>query len=130
MSAAPIKNFINGEYVAATAEESFELVDPATEATYGRSPVSSKKDVDTAFRAAADAFETWGDTTPGERQLALFRIADAMEARAEEFADLESKDTGKPRASLVGDEILVPSTRSASSPAPRAISTASRRGST
>jgi acyl-CoA reductase-like NAD-dependent aldehyde dehydrogenase len=53
--------------------------------------------VDQAYQAAAAAFETWGDTTPGERQLALFRIADEMEKRAEEFADLESQDTGKPR---------------------------------
>ncbi len=107
MSAAPIRNFINGEFVDATTDSTFDLIDPATEATYGTSPVSSTKDVDTAFRAAAAAFEEWKETTPSERQLALFRIADAMEARADEFADLESKDTGKPRASLVADEIMV-----------------------
>jgi betaine-aldehyde dehydrogenase len=107
MSARNLKNFINGAYVEANADSSFDVIDPATEATYASSPVSSKKDVDTAFRAAEDAFEVWGETTPGERQLALFRIADAIEARAGEFADLESKDTGKPRASLVEDEILV-----------------------
>jgi betaine-aldehyde dehydrogenase len=107
MSERTIRNFINGEYVDARADSSFELLDPATEASYGSSPVSSKKDVDTAFTAAANAFEVWGETTPGERQLALFRIADAIEARADEFADLESKDTGKPRASLVADEILL-----------------------
>jgi betaine-aldehyde dehydrogenase len=107
MSEKAIRNFINGEYVAATADSSFELIDPATETAYGSSPVSSPRDVDTAFTAAAAAFEIWSETTPGERQLALFRIADAIEARAEEFADLESKDTGKPRASLVADEILV-----------------------
>jgi betaine-aldehyde dehydrogenase len=107
MSERTIRNFINGEYVEATADSSFELLDPATEKTYGSSPVSSKNDVDTAFTAAAAAFEVWGETTPGERQLALFRIADAIETRADEFADLESKDTGKPRASLVADEILL-----------------------
>jgi betaine-aldehyde dehydrogenase len=107
MSERTIQNFINGEYVAATTDSSFDLLDPATEASYGSSPVSSTKDVDTAFRAAADAFELWGESTPAERQLALFRIADAIEARADEFADLESKDTGKPRASLVADEILL-----------------------
>lgn len=58
------------------------------------------------YRAASDAFEAWGETTPAEHQLAIFRIADAMEARAEEFADLESQDTGKPRATLVADEIV------------------------
>ncbi|MCU1551490.1 MAG: aldehyde dehydrogenase family protein [Glaciihabitans sp.] len=107
MSAREIRNFINGEYVAANADSGFDVIDPATEETYATSPVSSKKDVDTAFKAADAAFEEWGETTPAERQLALFRIADAMEARAEEFADLESKDTGKPRASLVADEILL-----------------------
>ena len=107
MNAGTIRNFINGEYVEATADSDFDLLDPATEQTYGVSPVSSKQDVDTAFTAAAAAFEEWGESTPGERQLALFRIADAMEARAEEFADLESKDTGKPRPSLVADEILL-----------------------
>ncbi|MGV8851012.1 MAG: gamma-aminobutyraldehyde dehydrogenase [Rhodoglobus sp.] len=107
MSTSEIRNFINGEYVAAHTENSFDVVDPATEMGYATSPVSSSTDVDAAYSAAATAFETWGETTPSERQLALFRIADAMEARAEEFADLESKDTGKPRASLVADEILL-----------------------
>ena len=107
MSTSEIRNFINGEYVAARTENSFDVVDPATEESYAASPVSSSVDVDDAYGAAATAFETWGETTPAERQLALFRIADAMEARAEEFADLESKDTGKPRANLVADEILL-----------------------
>jgi betaine-aldehyde dehydrogenase len=107
MSAAEIRNFINGDYVAARTDASFDVVDPATEETYASSPVSSRADVDAAFGAAADAFEIWGESTPSERQLALFRIADAMEERADEFADLESKDTGKPRASLIEDEILV-----------------------
>ncbi len=107
MSAAELRNFINGEYVDARSAAAFDLIDPATEETYGSSPVSSAADVDAAFAAAAAAFEEWGDTTPAERQLALFRIADAMEARAEEFADVESKDTGKPRASLVADEIML-----------------------
>ena len=102
-----IRNFINGEYVTAKGDGSFDLIDPATESVYGTSPVSGRADVDAAFGAAAAAFEEWGESTPAERQLALFRIADAMEARAEEFADLESKDTGKPRASLVDDEIML-----------------------
>ncbi len=107
MSAAEIRNFINGEYVTAKADSAFDLIDPATEGVYGSSPVSGREDVDAAFGAAAAAFEEWGETTPAQRQLALFRIADAMEACAEEFADLESKDTGKPRASLVADEIML-----------------------
>src|SRR5690606_27934527 len=77
------------------------------EQSYAVSPVSSAADVDRAFQSAARAFEEWGESTPAERQLALFRIADEMERRADEFADLESQDTGKPRTTLVDDEIML-----------------------
>ena len=107
MAERTLRNFINGEYVEAKGDGTFDVIDPATEKGYALSPVSGTADVDAAFGAAATAFEEWGETTPGERQLALFRIADAMEQRAEEFADLESQDTGKPRASLVTDEIML-----------------------
>jgi betaine-aldehyde dehydrogenase len=102
-----LQNFIDGEYVDAKGSTSFDVVDPATETSYALSPVSGAADVDAAFAAAARAFEEWGESTPSERQLALFRIADEMERRADDFADLESQDTGKPRASLVTDEILL-----------------------
>jgi betaine-aldehyde dehydrogenase len=107
MSAREIRNFINGDYVSAKGDGSFDVIDPATEQSYATSPVSGTADVDAAFAAAAAAFEGWRETTPSQRQLALFRIADAIEARAEEFADIESKDTGKPRVSLVDDEIML-----------------------
>ena len=107
MTPRTLKNFVNGSYQESKAKEALDLVDPATEEVYATSPISNQADVDEAYQAAAAAFETWGDTTPGERQLALFRIADEMEKRAEEFADLESQDTGKPRTSLVDDEIML-----------------------
>jgi len=107
MPTRSLRNFINGRHVAAKSDESFDLIDPATEKSYASSPVSGASDVDDAYRAAAAAFEVWGESTPAARQLALFRIADEMERRAEEFADLESQDTGKPRPTLVQDEILL-----------------------
>ncbi|HEY0247817.1 MAG TPA: aminobutyraldehyde dehydrogenase [Gryllotalpicola sp.] len=106
-STRTLQNFIGGGYVDAQAELTMPLIDPATEEVYAHAPVSSAADVDAAFGAAADAFVEWRETTPSERQLALFRIADEMERRADEFADLESQDTGKPRANLVADEILL-----------------------
>lgn len=106
MSNRELKNFINGAYVEASGDERLEIIDPSTAQSYATSPVSSVADVAGAYSAAAAAFETWGESTPSERQLALFRIADAMEARAEEFADVESRDTGKPRDSLVEYEIM------------------------
>jgi betaine-aldehyde dehydrogenase len=106
MSSGTLRNFIDGDYVEARGDTGQDLIDPATEEVYGVSPVATEADLDHAYRAASDAFETWGQVAPSERQLALFRIADAMESRAEEFADLESQDTGKPRATLVADEIM------------------------
>ncbi|MBW4040609.1 MAG: gamma-aminobutyraldehyde dehydrogenase [Acidobacteria bacterium] len=99
-------NFIGGELRHGDGS-TIDLVSPVTEEVYGTSVDSSVEQVDAAFAAAKTAFGTWRDSTPSERQLALFRIADAMEARAQEFAALESKDTGKPLGSLVEDEILV-----------------------
>lgn len=106
MSTTTLQNFIGGRYVTANGDGRMPLIDPATEEVYGELPVSDVTDVDAAYAAASAAFPIWRDTTPADRQLALFRIADEMQARAEEFADLESQDTGKPRASLVADEIM------------------------
>ncbi|MFD3444017.1 aminobutyraldehyde dehydrogenase [Microbacteriaceae bacterium 4G12] len=106
MSVPGLRNFIDGVSVESDSDDRIELIDPVTEEVYGTTAVSSEQDVARAFEAASAAFETWGESTPAERQLALFRIADALEARAEEFADVESRDTGKPRATLVQDEIL------------------------
>ncbi|MGN7949456.1 gamma-aminobutyraldehyde dehydrogenase [Microbacterium sp. 22215] len=106
MATELLQNFIGGQYVPVSGQGRMPLIDPVTEETYGELPVSDASDVDAAYAAASAAFPLWRDTTPADRQLALFRIADEMQARAEEFADLESKDTGKPRASLVDDEIL------------------------
>ena len=57
-----------------------DLIDPSTGEVFASTPVSGKADVDRAMRAAADAFETWRDTTPSERQRALLKFADAVEA--------------------------------------------------
>lgn len=100
-----LQNHIGGSFRDAHGTGTLDLIDPTTGEVDGRIPLSDADDLDAAYAAAAAAFTIWRDTTPAERQLALFRIADAMAARAEEFADLESQDTGKPRATLVADEI-------------------------
>ena len=107
MALRELKNFVNGEYVSATSGETSEVINPATGQAYATAPVSSAADVDAAYKVADKAFEEWSNFTPGERQLALFRIADALEARAEEMADTESENTGKPRSTLVEYEVLV-----------------------
>ena len=57
------------------------------------------------MQAAAGGFEAWRDSTPSERSLALFRIADAVEARAEELIAAEVENTGKPVALTRSEEI-------------------------
>ncbi len=103
-----LQNFVNGASVATRDGRASDLVNPATGESFGTAPVSTEADVDLAMRAAADAFERWRRTTPAERQRALLKIADALEARADEFGAAESVNTGKPLA-LVASEELPPS---------------------
>ena len=106
MSTQHFSNFINGAFVESSSDERLDIINPATEEVYATSPVSSEADVNAAYQAAANAFEEWSEATPSERSLALFRIADAMEERAREFAEVESRDTGKPLETLVEYEIM------------------------
>jgi betaine-aldehyde dehydrogenase len=91
-----LRNFVDGGYRETSDGRTSPLINPATGEEFAQAPVSGPADVDVACRAAARAFEGWRDTTPRERSLALLRIADAFEARAEEFLELECENTGKP----------------------------------
>jgi betaine-aldehyde dehydrogenase len=102
-----LRNFVNGEFVPAASEAVSEVIDPTTGQVYATAPVSGAHDVDQALHAAAAAFETWRDTTPAERSLALLRFADAIEARAEDLVEAESRNTGKPIAMTRTDEVPV-----------------------
>lgn len=101
-----LENYINGEFVPASSERLLDVIDPVTERVIARVPNSNENDVDLAYRAAQAAFDgEWGASTPQERSLALWRIAEQMELRAAEFANAESLDCGKPRHSIIADEI-------------------------
>ena len=102
---ARLKNFIGGETVEARASGVLELVDPSTGEVFAEAPVSGAADVDAAMAAAKGAFASWGRATPSTRSLALFRIADTLEAHAEELVALESENTGKPVALTMAEEI-------------------------
>jgi betaine-aldehyde dehydrogenase len=105
MGQTGLHNVIGGESVAAADGATSEVIDPSTGEAYVSAPVSGAADVDKAFAAAAKGFEVWRDATPSERQLALFRFADAIEARAKELVDVECKNTGKPVALTMSEEI-------------------------
>ena len=105
VSVPVLRNFIGGEYVDAKDGATSDVVDPATEEVYATAPVSGPADVDAAMSAAAAGFEKWRDVTPAERQRALLRIADAVEARGEELVRAECRNTGKPFALTMQEEL-------------------------
>jgi betaine-aldehyde dehydrogenase len=100
-----LQNFVGGKQVPALDGRTSPVVDPSTGQAYVRAPVSGADDVDAALRVAAEAFETWRDATPSERSLALLRFASAVEARAEDLIEAESRNTGKPVAMTRTDEV-------------------------
>ncbi|HUJ05532.1 MAG TPA: gamma-aminobutyraldehyde dehydrogenase [Streptosporangiaceae bacterium] len=100
-----LRNFVAGQWTEPTDGRRAELINPSTGEAFATAPVSGAADVDAAFSAASKAFETWRDTTPSERSLALLRIADALEARADEFVAAEAENTGKPIGLTTSEEI-------------------------
>ena len=100
-----IRNFVNGESVDSVSGQTSDLVNPTTGEVFAQAVVSNAEDVDRAYRAASDAFESWSQTTPSERQAALLKIADLVEANAEELIALESENTGKAIAVTASEEI-------------------------
>jgi betaine-aldehyde dehydrogenase len=98
-------NFVDGAAVEAKDGRTTPVVDPSTGETYTEAPLSGPADVDLACEAAATAFESWRDTTPSERSRMLLKLADAIEARAEDFVAAEGRNTGKPLALTRSEEI-------------------------
>jgi betaine-aldehyde dehydrogenase len=102
-----LRNFIGGEGVDPAEGQAEDVVNPATGLVIASAPLSTKPDVDAAVAAAKGAFPGWASTPPGERARALLKIADMIEERGEEIADLESADAGKPRGAVLEDEVPV-----------------------
>ncbi len=100
-----LANFIGGEHVDPVGGETAPITNPATGQEVADAPVSRAEDVDRAYAAASAAFDQWRDATPSDRQRALLRIADAVEARADELVRLEAENTGKPHALTASEEI-------------------------
>ena len=93
----PDQNFIGGEWVAAASGATDAVLDPATGQSLADVASSDKADVDAAVAAAAAAFAgEWGQTTPGDRSNALWKLAQVLEDHADELGTLESRNVGKP----------------------------------
>jgi len=102
------KLFINGEWVDSSHDKTIAIVDPSTGREVGRMADASDQDVDRAVAAARTAFDDgrWTGLPPIARERLINRLADLLEANADEFAELESIDNGKPKT--VSSAIDVP----------------------
>jgi len=96
---------VGGDYLDTKEGRTEDVIDPSTGEVFATMPVSDPVDVDQAMGVALAAFEKWRDATPSERSLAMFRIADAIEAHADELVELECQNTGKPLALTRSEEI-------------------------
>jgi phenylacetaldehyde dehydrogenase len=98
--ATPKKLLIDGKWLPAASGKTFEVNNPATGQTIARVAEGDKADIDLAVNAARRAFESgpWATMTPSERSRIIWRIGELITTHADELADLESLDNGKPRA--------------------------------
>jgi 1-pyrroline dehydrogenase len=100
------KNFVGGKWVDAVEGGTMEVLNPATGEAIAEVPRGTQADVDRAVEAAKQALPEWLETTPGERAEALLKLAAAIDDNAEELAELESQNVGKP-LSYARDEMPV-----------------------
>lgn len=105
--AQTLQNFINGEFVPVKGTELLDIVNPTNGEVVAQAPVSIAADVDAAMQAAAAAFQTWGRTTPSQRQALLLQLADALEANAEELVEAQHRNTGQVKETIAAEEVAV-----------------------
>ncbi|XP_021378179.1 aldehyde dehydrogenase family 8 member A1-like [Mizuhopecten yessoensis] len=94
MGEVVVANFINGEFVPTNSY--IPSFDPSTGKIWAKIPDSGEEEINKAVTAAQTAFKTWSVKTAEERSKVLMKIADLLESRLVEFAELESHDQGKP----------------------------------
>ena len=98
------KLLINGALVEGEGE-SERVLDPASGKPIAQVPEASRAQVDAAVAGAAAAFDGWARTPPKDRAALLLKLADRIDAEGAAFAELESRNTGKPAAAMLNDEI-------------------------
>jgi phenylacetaldehyde dehydrogenase len=96
--AAPKKLLIDGKWSEAASGKTFEVYNPADGSVIANVPAGQSEDIDRAVKAARRAFDDgpWGKMTPAERGRILWRIGDLIMKHADELAEIESLDNGKP----------------------------------
>ncbi len=100
------QQFIGGDFVDAADGRTADVINPANDEVIAIVPASAAEDVDRAVEAADTAFQTWKKSTPQDRSLLLLKVADKLEAKADELGRLESANAGKPVGAAI-DEMAV-----------------------
>jgi 1-pyrroline dehydrogenase len=104
VSVTQYKNYVGGEWVESTGGETMEVLNPATGEAIAEVPRGTVEDVERAVTAAEKAWESWSTKTPKDRAELLLKLADLVDEHAEELAQLESQNVGKPMA-IARDEM-------------------------
>ena len=104
MQNSPTKLLINGQFVKGEGEP-ISVLNPSTGLEITQVAEASMAQIQHAVVAAATAFKTYKKTTPKDRSTMLLKLADAIDANAEIFAELESANCGKPYLAALNDEI-------------------------
>jgi len=91
------KMFIDGDWTDGVSGEFIDVTDPSTGQNYLKIPEASEEDIDSAVDAARDAFEkgVWSRIPPSERARVLLKLADLLESRSAQLAEMETRNTGK-----------------------------------
>jgi 1-pyrroline dehydrogenase len=100
------KIFVGGKWTEAAEGRTMDVLNPATGEAIAEVPACTAADVDAAVEAAKDALPEWLDATPAERAELLLKLADILDANADELAEIESRNVGKP-LSYARDEMPV-----------------------
>ncbi len=103
--AKTFNNFIDGEAVPAAEGRTSDVLNPADGKVMASAPDSTGEDVERAVKAARAAFDGWSNATPATRAEALLKLADAIEEHADELAELEARNAGKPLQAVKDDEL-------------------------
>ena len=99
----PLFNYINSEWRASGATDFLDVVNPATAQVLAKVPLSPKSDVESAAKAAADAFGSWRRVPPTERVQYLFKLKFLLEEHLEELAHTITQECGKTFAESKGE---------------------------
>jgi len=89
-----IQQIIGGKFVAAASGKTYDRIDPYTGKVATRAPASGVEDVKAAVAAAQAAFPAWSKTGPGARRALLFKAADVLASKVDEFAKILIDETG------------------------------------